>query len=114
MTQLLGDSLVERSRGKNMIMCHRMVQVAVLKSMDHAELASTFKRAVFLLNGSFPPQDGGLLLHKKWRQCELFYSQTSSLLRIWKEYQLVVEAPVLLCEIVRRCSWYEDPQHQRK
>lgn len=67
--------------------------------------AEIFQRAVFLLNAGFPEQVNGVALYNQWQACEDYNTQVSSLLEKYTWFKEDLECPILLCEIVRRCTW---------
>lgn len=85
--------------------CHRLVRLAVLKSMDSSTKCNVFTQLVFLLNAAFPSQENGQPLHARWGQCELMASQVSAALESYFAYANELGFPVLLCEVATRCSW---------
>jgi len=108
---LLDTSLIQLDNEKNWIKCHRLVALAVTESMEPRELSLVFHKLLFFLNATFPRQDHGEPLLNHWRKCEELASQIQALLETFSLYRDHVAGdhigePVLLCELICRCSWY--------
>ncbi|KAI9052701.1 hypothetical protein LZ554_002978 [Drepanopeziza brunnea f. sp. 'monogermtubi'] len=61
---------------------------------------------MLLLHAAFPTQEDGKPLHEQWRECELYYRHTSSLLDNYQWLKDEIQYPIVLCEVVTRCSWF--------
>lgn len=99
-------SLDHKPSNNPRISCHRLVRIAVARSMDPATRSLVFNKLVFFLNAALPTQADGRPLHDKWEGCEELASQVHALLATYKTYQDDLVEPILLTEIVCRCSWY--------
>lgn len=92
--------------------CHRLVQIAVAKSMSPRTMSLVFHKLVFFLNASFPRQTEGRPLLDQWEKCDELASQVEALLKAYKQqqqqqqHQKDMVEPILLCEIICRCAWY--------
>ena len=73
--------------------------------MSSEDTLRTFHRLIFLLNASFPVQSDGEPLLEKWKQCDLVYPQIMALIGFFKERRDFLGQPILLAELIRRCSW---------
>lgn len=71
--------------------------------MDKVQMI--FDRAVFALNAGFPKTPGGRALLQDWSICNMYRSHVASLLGMYERFASHLMPPVLLCEIIRRCSW---------
>lgn len=105
-SSLLGPSLARVDKGGARIKCHRLVQLAVAKSMSPQTISIVFHQLVFFLNASFPRQADGRPLLDQWGKCEELSSQVEALLESYKQYQKDLGEPILLCEIICRCAWW--------
>lgn len=85
--------------------CHRLVRIAVARSMTPKSICLIFNCLVFFLNATFPTQAEGKPLHDQWERCEELTNQVSALLESYSTHQINIGSPVLLCEVVTRCSW---------
>lgn len=84
---------------------HRLVRLAVAESMSPTTKSAVFNRIVFQLNAAFPSQSDGRPLHDQWHICERLAPQVASLLESYLFYKDDIDEPILLCEIIARCSW---------
>ncbi|KAK1758829.1 hypothetical protein QBC47DRAFT_457232 [Echria macrotheca] len=103
---LLRPSLAKVDKDGSRIRCHRLVQTAVAQSMSPQTISKVFHQLVFFMNASFPHQDGGRPLLDQWEKCEELASQVQALLESYKRHREHIGEPILLCEIICRCSWY--------
>ena len=102
---LLDLALITIDNKGSRLKCHRLIRIAVGKSLTADVLSLVFNRLVFFLNASFPIQSDGRPLHSQWKQCEEIASSVRSALRSYELHQDEITAPILLCEVVCRCSW---------
>jgi len=68
-----------------------------------------FTHAMFLLNATFPRQENGKPLHSQWRSCQLLCRHVAALLSTYHWLKADLDFPILLCEIITRCSWQVMP-----
>ncbi|KAJ4386491.1 hypothetical protein N0V93_009388 [Gnomoniopsis smithogilvyi] len=106
LASLLDYSLIQLDEGGEFVKCHRLVRLVVAESMPPTTKASVFNRVMFQLNAAFPSQSDGRPLHDQWHNCERLAPQVASLLESYSVHQTDLDGPILLCEIVARCSWY--------
>ena len=74
-------------------------------SVDKDMFAVNFDWAVFSLNGCFPKTPHASPLLEDWDKCALFHPHLSALVEIYKRFSYILRPPILLCEVIRRCSW---------
>lgn len=74
--------------------------------MSPVTKSMVFDRVMFQLNAAYPSQSDGRPLHDQWQNCEKLTSQVTGLLSSYFAYKDDFDKPILLCEIVARCSWY--------
>jgi hypothetical protein len=79
----------------------------VLQSLSRTpeSLAARFDWAVFALNACFPTTPHGSPLLHDWDRCAMLHPHISALLDVYKRFSNTLRPAVLLCDIVRRCSW---------
>lgn len=106
LASLLDFSLLQIDDGGIYLKCHRLVRVAVSESMSPKTKSSVFNRVIFQLNAAFPLQSDGRPLHDQWAECEKLAPQVAGVLDSYSIYKDDLDEPILLCEIVARCSWY--------
>ncbi|KAJ4416303.1 hypothetical protein N0V82_006833 [Gnomoniopsis sp. IMI 355080] len=106
LASLLDQSLIQIDDAGANLQCHRLVRLAVAESMPLATRSSVFNRVVFQLNAAFPSQSGGRPLHDQWHKCERLATQVAGVVESYLIHKAHLDAPILLCEIVARCSWY--------
>lgn len=105
LSSLLNSSLLEVDSEGTYLKCHRLVRLAVAESMSPSTKSSVFNRVIFQLNAAFPTQSDGRPLHDKWHECEKLASQVAGVLDSYSFYKDDLDEPILLCEVVVRCSW---------
>ncbi|CAM1508137.1 Fc.00g049850.m01.CDS01 [Cosmosporella sp. VM-42] len=103
---LLGLALITVDTNVSLLKCHRLIRIAVETSLTPGVLSLAFNRLVFFLNASFPMQSDGRPLHAQWKQCEEYAGSVRSTLKSYELHKSELTAPILLCEVVCRCSWY--------
>lgn len=105
LASLLDSSLVHIDEEGVCIKSHRLVRLAVAESMSPPTKSSVFNRIVFQLNAVFPSQFDGRPLHDQWNVCEKLAPQVAGLVESYLIYKDGIDAPILLCDIIARCSW---------
>ncbi len=75
--------------------------------MEPKRRQEIFNRAVYLLNANFPQQRDGANMLENWKECGRYEDQVTWLLSTYDELKAELEPPVLLCEIIRRYTWYD-------
>lgn len=74
--------------------------------MTKGEISLVLNKLVFLLNSSFPTQSNGEPLLSQWDQCDKFAASIVSVLDACIRHIEAVSQPILIAEVVCRCSWY--------
>lgn len=102
---LLDSSLIHVDEKQSHIKCHRLVRIAVSRSMTPEMKTIMFHRLVLFLNALFPMQSSGEPLYSRWDECEKLTSSVYALLSSYLDHIADVSPPILLCEVACRCSW---------
>lgn len=105
LASLLDSSLVQIDEEGVSLKSHRLVRLVVAESMSPSTKSSVFNRIVFQLNAAFPSQFDGRPLHDQWHIGERLAPQVAGLLESYLIYKDDIDEPILLCEIIARCSW---------
>ncbi|KAF4970343.1 hypothetical protein FSARC_2599 [Fusarium sarcochroum] len=111
-SELLNGSFIIRTVGSRGLNLHRIIQGAVVRSMDTPTRSEVFRRVLFFLNSCFPKVRDGGRLFKWWVQCEEYVPHVIAVTRFFKKHREELETPIMLSEIIRRCAWYLLEKHQ--
>lgn len=74
--------------------------------MTAEDIELSLNKLVFFLNSAFPSQVDGQPLLSQWERCDEFASSVVSVLDACMRHRSQISQPVLLAEVVCRCSWY--------
>ncbi|RGP69660.1 tetratricopeptide repeat-containing, partial [Fusarium sporotrichioides] len=111
-SELMDGSLIDRNVGSGSLSLHRILQDSVAHSFDAATRSRSFSKVLFYLNGCFPTQRDGGLLFEQWYLCEHYIPHIFSVVQFYRKNIKLLDPPVMLAEIIRRCAWYLLEKHQ--
>ncbi|UZP45158.1 hypothetical protein NXS19_012970 [Fusarium pseudograminearum] len=111
-SELMDGSLIDRNVGSGSLSLHRILQDSVAHSFDAATRSRSFSKVLFYLNGCFPTQRDGGLLFEQWYLCEQYIPHIFSVVQFYRKNIKLLDPPVMLAEIIRRCAWYLLEKHQ--
>lgn len=109
----MDGSLIDRNVGSGSLSLHRILQDSVAHSFDAATRSRSFSKILFYLNGCFPTQRDGGLLFEQWYLCEQYIPHIFSVVQFYRKNIKLLDPPVMLAEIIRRCAWYFFHKHGR-
>ncbi|PCD36214.1 hypothetical protein FGRA07_08098 [Fusarium graminearum] len=112
-SELMDGSLIDRNVGSGSLSLHRILQDSVAHSFDAATRSRSFSKILFYLNGCFPTQRDGGLLFEQWYLCEQYIPHIFSVVQFYRKNIKLLDPPVMLAEIIRRCAWYFFHKHGR-
>lgn len=120
-TELLSSSLVQRDKEKHQLSVHRIVQEAVLSTMDVKTKESIFDEILQILWGDWPsampkpskepvlakPKSSGERLHVgRWPVCAAIYPHVLRLHQLWPTIPIASEATNLLfAKLLTDAAW---------
>jgi hypothetical protein len=103
--ELLASSIIKRNLNKKELWIHRVIQAEVRTRMNESQCYQTFKEALSLLAGIWPPGDLCSQASQRWALCEdlfphleRFYQIYTEYSKAWENFEIDPTFPILLNE----------------